>query len=185
MPDMSDLNNGQFVRFENGVTYIDIPKYRYDKSSNPFIQKGADREKPYGIARYLDIAMLHQFINADILICGVRSSDFGTLNRRELIERIRESGGLPVIDEDQDYDIEAMAFSPFVGYFTTLPFFDLYHTDPRYAEEIPHPTVDIWLVFDINAYEWVGEGQTNRIGRYKLSSDYDRLASLLAVAVIN
>lgn len=177
--------NEQFVRFQNGITYINIPEYQFDSSRNPFVEMGVNRERPYGIARYLDIALLHQFMHGDILICGVRSTDFGLFNREDLIRQVQESGGLPINDLGLDYDFEALEFSPFVASFSTLPFFDLYHKSSPHAEKRPHHPVDIWLIFDIKAYQQIGDGQAKGLYRYRLLPDYDRHASLLALAVIN
>lgn len=178
-------DNEQFVRFHDGVTYISIPEYRFDSSRNPFVEMGVNRERPYGIARYLDITLLHQFVIGDILICGVRSKDFELLNRKDLIRQIQESGGPPINDLSADYDFEALGFSPYISSFSTLPVFNLYHKNSPHAEKIPHYPIDIWMIFDINAYEQVSKGQVAGVNRYRLRPDYDRHSSLLSLAVIN
>ena len=144
-----------------GIIHIDIPAYRYDFADNPFVGMGPNRTKTYEISRYVDIVFLHRFMYQEIIVCGLQSHKFtNEIGRAAFIKRIRETGGLPDA------------------------FFRLYHTVmPRVAER-PHYPLDVWLIFDENAYQEV-DGSPDFRQAYRLRRGFDRRASLLGVAQIN
>lgn len=172
---------------EDGVLYIKLPVYRYDTSYNPFLGMGPRTIRLYSISRHLDVTFLHRFMHGDILVRGLRSGDYVPLHqRKKFIKHIKETGGLPVIQTGETgYDFEALRFAPYVASDTTMPVFEKYHKSDEHSGDRPHYPVDIWLVYDINAYEQVSVEMDNKAARYKIRQDYDLQSSLLALAVIN
>ena len=171
---------------QDGIIHIDIPAYRYDFATNPFVGLGNDRVKTYEISRYIDIVFLHRFMYQHIIVCGVQSCHFvDETGRAAFVRHIRETGGIPMNTTDvRPYDIVGELFAPYVQYHSTDAFFRLYHTMmPRVAER-PHYPIDIWLIFDAHAYRAVDGSDDFRQG-YRLRDGYDRRASLIGVAQIN
>lgn len=177
----------QLAEESDGIIYIPIPEYSYDTKGNPFLGMGPRTIRLYSIARYLDVTFLHRFMYGDILVCGVRSGEYVEPRRRgAFVEHIRDTGGLPIEAVDgRDFDFEALKFSPYVASDSTMALFELYHKSDAHAGDRPHYPVDTWLVYDSGSYESVGEGQIEKLARYRLCPAYDRSASLIAVAVIN
>lgn len=170
---------------DDGVIHLDIPAYRYSTSVNPFVGTGPTVVRTRQVSRHLDVVFLHRFMYHDILVVGVRSADFvKSSKRKDFVRHIRESGGLPIIGEDSGYDFLAHKFSPFVASDTTAPVFRLYHTEKPHALELPHHPLDVWLIFDVEAYEETG-GSGDFRQAYRLKNGYDRNSSLLGVAMIN
>lgn len=170
---------------DDGVIHLDIPAYRYDPSKNPFVGMGPHIVRTRQISRHLDVVFLHRFMYHDILVVGVRSADFVAPNKRkEFVRHIRETGGLPVVDEGQACDFLAQRFSPFVASDSTAPTFRLYHKEQPYSLQIPHQPIDVWMIFDMMAYEQV-DGSPDFREAYRLRDGYDRNSSLLGVAMVN
>lgn len=169
----------------DGIIHIDIPAYRYDFANNPFVGMGPNRTKTYEISRYVDIVFLHRFMYQEIIVCGLQSRKFtNEAGRAAFIKRIRETGGLPLNRDGSEPEVLGRAFVPYMPYHTTDAFFRLYHTVmPRVAER-PHYPLDVWLIFDENAYQEV-DGSPDFRQAYRLRRGFDRRASLLGVAQIN
>ena len=169
----------------DGIIHIDIPAYRYDFADNPFVGMGPNRTKTYESSRYVDIVFLHRFMYQEIIVCGLQSRKFtNEIGRAAFIKRIRETGGLPLNRDGSEPEVLGRAFVPYMSYHTTDAFFRLYHTVmPRVAER-PHYPLDVWLIFDENAYQEV-DGSPDFRQAYRLRQGFDRRASLLGVAQIN
>ena len=168
-----------------GIIHIDIPAYRYDFADNPFVGMGPNRTKTYEISRYVDIVFLHRFMYQEIIVCGLQSRKYtNETGRAAFIKRIRETGGLPLNQDGSEPEVLGRAFVPYMPYHTTDAFFRLYHTVmPRVAER-PHYPLDVWLIFDENAYQEI-DGSPDFRQAYRLRQGFDRRASLLGVAQIN
>lgn len=172
----------------DGIIHLDIPAYRYDFATNPFIGIGREVTKTYEISRYLDVVFLHRYVYQDILVYGIRSREFvDERGRAAFVKHVRDTGGLPIAayqNNDRVDAIDAMAFIPFMTYHTTAAMFRLYHTlEPRSLER-PHYPIDVWMIYDANAYEEISEGEDFRRS-YRLKDGFDRRSSLLGVAQIN
>ncbi|MFZ1801335.1 MAG: hypothetical protein WAW62_01745 [Candidatus Saccharimonas aalborgensis] len=170
----------------DGIIHLTIPAYSYDFSENPFVGLGRDRTKTYEISRYIDVVFLHRFMYQDIIVCGLQSRQFvDEGSRASFVKKMRETGGIPIdTREHRSFDILGMEFCPYVEYHSTDAFFKLYHTVmPRVADR-PHYPLDVWLIFDANAYQEV-EGASDFRRAFCLKSGYDRRASLLDIAQIN
>jgi len=172
---------------KDGILYVPIESYKYDTKYNPFLGMGPHTIRLYSISRYLDVTFLHRFMYGDILVQGLRSGDFVPIHSRaKFIENIKETGGLSIDAQGStDYDIEALQFSPYVASDSTMPVFELFHKSDKHSGDRPHLPVDVWLVYDKNAYKQVGERSTYNTSPYKLLDSYDRKSSLLAIAAIN
>ena len=181
------LDDDQLAEEKDGVLYVPIPVYDYDTKYNPFLGMGPNTIRLYSVARHLDVMFLHRFMYGNILVRGLRSGDYvKKYQRKKFIKHIQESGGLPVSQmSEQGYDFEALRFSPYAASDTTMPLFEWYHKSEQHAGDRPHHPVDIWIVYDINAYQQLSEESNGKVARYKLLPDYDRRSSLLAIAVIN
>lgn len=170
----------------DGIIHLAIPTYLYDFDTNPFVGMGPAVRRTYEISRYIDVVFLHRFMYQDILVCGLRSREYTDEQGRAMFVRhIRDTGGATIdLDDGADYDILAMQFAPYVASDTTAPWFALYHKqEPRSAER-PHWPIDVWLIYDADAYEKV-DGSTDFRGAYRLRLGYDRRASLIGIAQIN
>lgn len=172
---------------KDGVLYVAIPSYKYDTAYNPFLGMGPRTIRLYSVARHLDVMFLHRFMYGNILVRGLRSGDYvPKYKRAKFIENIKQTGGLPISESgSKGYDFKALRFAPYVSSDSTMPVFEDYHKGKRHAGDRPHFPVDIWLVYDINAYEQVSEEPKGKIAAYSLKDDYDRQSSLLAIAAIN
>lgn len=169
----------------DGVLHIDIPDYRYDTDTNPFLGHGPHATRIFQIARVIDVVLLHRFMFHDILVCGLRSADFAESHTRaNFVKRVSESGGgIVLADESSGYDIEAMRFAPYVASYSVGDWLERYHKQLPYRDERPHHPVDVWLIYDERAYERVS-GDSG-CAQYRLKAGYDRKSSLLTVAQIN
>lgn len=182
----------------DGVLHIDIPDYRYDPDTNPFVGVGPQVTRIFQVARVIDVVLLHRFMFHDILVCGLRSADYAQSHTRaNFVKRVRESGGGIVSaddillqeapgakrDEVGRFEFEAMRFAPYVSSYSVGSWLERYHKQPPYRDERPHQPVDVWLIYDEHAYERVS-GDSVR-GQYRLRDGFDRKSSLLAVAQIN
>lgn len=177
----------QLAEESDGILRISIPEYTYNIARNPFIGMGPRVIRLYSIARHLDVIFLHRFMYGDILVCGIRSGDYVEPRRRgKFVEHIRDTGGLPIEGVgDQDYDFEALRFSPYVASDSTMPLLELYHKSELHAGDRPHHPVDVWIVYDGTCYEACGAGAITQTARYRLRPGYARAASMLSIAQIN
>lgn len=172
----------------DGILRLTITDYNYSFEHNPFVGMGSNVKRVYQIARYLDVTFLHKFMYHDILVTAVSSYDYVKAYKRgEFVKRIKETGGSALqIDESKPYDFAALRFSPYVASDTTLPFFEQFHKTEPHASKRPHHPLDVWLVYDANAYqENATKNTTSSMRTYALKKDYDRPRSLLAIAQIN
>ncbi|MBP6038200.1 MAG: hypothetical protein KA604_02565 [Candidatus Saccharimonas sp.] len=171
----------------DGIIHLDIPAYRYDFATNPFVGTGPKVTKTYEISRYLDVVFLHRFMYQEILVVGIRSREFvGEAGRAEFVKHIRDTGGVPIIQQHQQpYDFLAMEFLPFMTYHTTAALFRLHHTLEPGVVERPHYPIDVWMIFDAHAYEEIETIDRDFRSPFRLRVGYDRRASLIGVAQIN
>jgi hypothetical protein len=170
----------------DGIIHLTIPAYAYDFATNPFVGMGPKVRRTYEISRHIDIVFLHRFMYQDILVCGIRSREHvDEIGRAAFVAHIHDTGGL-IIDGDatEGYDFLAMHFSPYVASDTTAPWFTRYHKQEPYSVEHPHWPIDVWMIYDADAYERI-EGPDDFRCTYRLRDGYDRRASLLGVAQIN
>ncbi len=170
----------------DGIIHLSIPAYVYDSATNPFVGVGPSVRRTYAVSRYLDVVFLHRFMYQDILVCGIRSGEVVPMTKRAaFVRHIRDTGGLAIDGaETAEYDILAMKFAPYVASDTTAAWMRLFHTTEPHAADRPHWPVDIWMIFDANAYEEVA-GATDFRRAFRLKPGFDRRASLLGVAQIN
>lgn len=175
------------VENQEGILHLAIPEYEYDVAINPFIGMGPDIKRTYSVSRYLDVVFLHRFVFQDILVCGLRSREFvSTEHRASFARHIRDTGGVRLDSEDQHkaYDFLAQKFAPYVTSDTTAAWFTLYHKQEPLSAQRPHYPLDIWVIYDANAYDEVpGLGDFRRA--YRLKSGYERRTSVLGIAQIN
>lgn len=170
---------------KDGVIHLTIPAYDYDFATNPFVGMGPHVVRTYEISRHLDVVFLHRFMYQNILVCGIRSREFvGEKGRAAFVRHAVQTGGVRVVaDEHVDYDFAAVLFAPFAQWHTTAAFFTLYHKQMPHVAERPHYPIDVWLIYDADAYREV-EAVDFRRG-YRLREGYDRRSTLLGVAQIN
>lgn len=176
----------QLSEDSDGIIHLDIPAYRYDFQTNPFVEMGPTVVKTYEIARYLDVVFLHRFMYQDILVCGVSSREFvGESGRAAWIKKLRDTGGLPLDTLHDTYDMMALEFAPFVSYHSILKWFDNYHKQPPYRDARPHYPIDVWMIFDAHAYEKIATPDVGFRDAWRLIPGIDRRASLIGLAQIN
>lgn len=170
----------------DGILYLKVPEYDYDFTGNPFIGMGPHVRRTYAISRYLDVVFLHRYMYHDILVCGIRSREcVDERGRAAFVRHIRDTGGAPInLDSPDGYDFLAMKFSPYVASDTTAAWFTRYHKQEPLSHERPHYPVDIWMIYDANAYDEVPVPADFRKA-YALKPGYDRAMSLLGIAQIN
>ncbi|QQS21571.1 hypothetical protein IPM09_03525 [Candidatus Saccharibacteria bacterium] len=169
----------------DGIIHLVIPEYNYDFSTNPFVGMGPATRRTYAISRYLDVVFLHRFMYQDILVCGVRSRDFvDEPERAAWVRHISQTGGIRLDESDTSYDILALKFAPYVASDTTAAWMLLYHKQEPHSTQRPHYPLDVWMIYDANAYKEIeGVGDFRRA--YTLREGYDRRASLIGIAQIN
>lgn len=170
----------------DGIIHLAISAYDYDFATNPFVGMGPDVRRTYQISRHVDIVFLHRFMYQDILVCGIRSREYvDEAGRAAFVAHIHDTGGV-ILDGDETtkYDLLAMHFSPYVASDTTAPWFMRYHKQEPYSIERPQWPIDVWMIYDADAYERV-DGPDDFRRTYRLREGYDRRASLLGVAQIN
>lgn len=183
--DGNSLDADELAETKDGIIYIAIPAYDYDFSTNPFVGMAPHMTYTYEVSRHLDVTFLHRFMYQDIVVCGLRSREFVPEQKRAaFIKHIRQTGGVPqVADSDVPYEFAGVKFSPYVEYHTTAAFFARYHKQPPLSEERPHYPLDVWMIFDANAYEEVAPVDFRR--GYRLRPGYERRSALLGLAQIN
>lgn len=182
--DLAKLRD-QLSEDSDGIIHIDIPAYKYNIEKNPFVGMDSRRVKTYEISRYIDVVFLHRFMYQDIIVCGLQSRAFVDDEKRaNFVKHIRETGGISVDDEERTYDILGREFRPYMPFHTTDAFFRLYHTTPPLSEVTPHFPLDVWLIFDANAYTEC-DGSVDFRQAFLLKSGFSRRASLLGIAQIN
>ncbi len=170
----------------DGIIHLSIPAYVYDFMTNPFLGMGPTVRRTYEISRHIDVVFLHRFMYHDILVCGIRSREHtDERGRAAFVKHIRDTGGMILDGDEADmYDFLAMRFSPYVASDTTAAWFTRYHKQEPYSRERPQWPIDVWMIYDADAYEPVG-GNGDFRRAYRLRSGYDRRASLLGIAQIN
>lgn len=171
----------QLAEESDGIIRLSIPAYEYDTAYNPFLATGPKAIRIYSISRHVDLVFLHRFMFANILVSPMRSGMYVSPDKRaKFAQYLRDTGGLPIeVQSTKDYDFTALRFEPYVRSDTTMTVFEYYHKSDAHAGDRPHYPLDIWAVYDLAAYNELGKG------KFRLKPDYDRKASLLAVAVIN
>ena len=168
-----------------GIIHLEIPAYRYDFTLNPFVGMGPDIIRTYQISRHLDVVFLHRFMFHDILVAGFRSRDYvEETGRAAFVKHIRDTGGIVLQADNTQYDFLAIRFAPYVASDTTAAFFTLYHKQEPHSAERPHYPIDVWAIYDAQAYDEVDASYDFRRA-YRLKDGYDRRASLLGIAQIN
>lgn len=188
-------SDGQLARLRDtlsedvdGIIHLTIPAYSYDVMTNPFVGMGPEVRRTYEISRHIDVVFLHRFMYQNILVCGVRSREYvDEGDRSAFVKHIRDTGG-GVLDDgnvSRDYDILAMRFSPYVASDTTAAWFMLYHKLSPHSLDRPQWPIDVWMIYDANAYDRVSVRDSDFREGYRLRHGYDRRASLLGVAQIN
>lgn len=170
----------------DGIIHLAIPAYDYDFTTNPFIGMGPNVRRTYEVSRHIDVVFLHRFMYQGILVCGIRSREYvDEGGRTAFVKHIRDTGGV-ILDADgrRGYDMRAMNFSPYVASDTTAAWFTLYHKQEPHSGERPQWPIDVWVIYDADAYELTGESIDFRRS-YRLRSGFDRRASVLGIAQIN
>jgi len=170
----------------DGIIHLVIPAYDYDFTTNPFIGMGPGVRRTYEVSRHIDVVFLHRFMYQSILVCGIRSREYVNENGRgAFVKHIRDTGGVVIdTDDSRGYDVLAMNFAPYVASDTTAAWFTLYHKQEPLSAERPQWPIDVWMIYDADAYEQVGESIDFRRA-YRLRDGFDRRASLLGIAQIN
>lgn len=168
----------------DGIIHLDIPEYRYDFGTNPFVGTDAQRRRTYAISRYLDVVFMHRFMYQNVIVCGLQSRKFvDESHRGSFVKQIRERGGIP-IEPGVPYDILGQPFTPLMTSSTVTAMFYLYHKQTPRSEERPQYPLDIWLVYDMSSYQST-DGSPDFRQAYTLHPGADRQTSLLGLAQIN
>lgn len=169
-----------------GILHLTIPEYDYNFATNPFIGMGPRVRRTYAISRYLDVVFLHRYMFQDILVCGLRSRAFvDERGRPAFVKHLRDTGGIPIsLTTADSYDFLALKCAPYVPSDTTAAWFALYHKQEPLSLESPHYPVDVWVIYDANAYQEVPNVGDFRKA-YRLKPGYNRQTSVLGIAQIN
>jgi len=130
------------------VIFVDIPVYHFDPSSNPFAWDTTDRKQTDDIVVTIDRALRQSFAMDHTLIRGVQSGHH-KLDRQKLLEAILENGSDTYNELSEARDMYAKQFS----YEMLRSIIDGFHVFKPKCKERPQYPVDIWMVFDKNAFD--------------------------------
>lgn len=130
------------------VAHVDIPEYRFDTSVNPFAYNTKDAQSVGNIAEAIDIALESNFSVNNIIIRGVQSGNHD-IARKQLIESILQNGSDLYRSPDKSLEIHAKEYSQGI----VLDIMGGFHVWKPKCEERPQYPVDIWMIFDKEAFD--------------------------------
>ena len=131
------------------VIPILIPEYIYDISSSPFAH---DLQLPRSIeplADAISTAVQGSFAMNNVLVRGIQSGKHHEISRAGLIDSIIQNGS---DIHKNTYDMTEI-FAADYGNNTISSILGGFHVWKPKCREMPHYPVDVWMVFDKNAFD--------------------------------
>lgn len=128
---------------------ITVTEYAFPSNANPFAFDAQPKKPISEIAEAIN-DNVEKIVKGDTLIRGIQSGKYD-LNRDDLIDRIARSGSDAYSEIDNGREI--LFAAPYSGKQTLDTILSGFHEFKPKCEERPQYPVDIWMVFDQNAFE--------------------------------
>jgi hypothetical protein len=130
------------------IVTIKIPEYTFDQLHNPYSFHLSTPKKLDSIAQKLELAITNSNSDKPLLIRGVQSGRHNA-HRGELINTIKQKG--TDIHKSDTGKVEIFA-APFESGII-MRILEGFHKYKPKNEERPQYPVDIWIVYDLDAFE--------------------------------
>ena len=130
------------------IVAIRLPEYIFDTSSNPYFFDEVKPKSVVPIAEKIEKAIRDNFDVDNILIRGVQSGLHSPMAREAFIDAIIKNGNDTYIGSDATIVYGA----PFNrGVISKI--LEGFHVYKPKGEDCPQHPVDVWMIFDQNAYD--------------------------------
>lgn len=176
------------IRLDGAISKISVvycPNYR-SHTSNPYrYDADPDSAQLQRIASAIDAEIMRRFSGQNILIRALQSAHFN-YTQAQLTQYVISHGGDYTLNDvrDPSYDFHAAKFEKFNGQ-SVLGILEGFHKFKPKCDELPLKPLDVWMIFDADAYDEVSylhpRHNTVAKDRYKLKPHVDPYASLLGV----
>lgn len=163
------------------VARVQLDGYSFDSSTNPFAWDEKNQQSLDGIASDIDTYLQSLFSMENTLVRGVQSGNHD-IDRDELINQIMKDGSDSYGNNDA-HEIYAATYTD-TAVNTILSGFHVFK--PK-CEERPQHRVDIWLVFDNDAFnniEYI-HSRHNTVAKDKWQLKYPAHNGLKGILVIS
>lgn len=144
---ISENDSAPSVKLSVPIISVTIPEYIYDPASNPFAYNHINPSSVDSIAKKIDTAIQDSLLTKDTLVRGLQSGKHTRVDRIQLVSLIAKNGR----DHPED-EVHSAEYTPGS---TILSILNGFHAWKPKCEEIPHYPVDIWMIFDRNAFDTI------------------------------
>ena len=131
------------------IIKLKIPEYVFVGNHNPYAFDSVDRKSILPISKQIEKAIVSNFDTSNVLVRGIQSGYY-KLTKQQLIDKIIEDGQ-DVYDSDNDV-VGVIHAAPFENDVVDKIMTGFHVYKPK-CEESPQFPVDVWMVFDKEAYE--------------------------------
>lgn len=162
---------------------ITISDYHFDKENNPY-SFDAEKHKSIDNVAYKIESLIKKAIgDKQVLVRGIQSEKFNSLSRDELIESFKTNKLDVFLNNSNEHTIYAVPFEKGI----IKKILEGFHTYKPKCDECPQYCVDIWMVFDFNAFENITymHPRHNVIAQDKWKLKQDHNNSLEMVLLVN
>lgn len=163
------------------VKHIEIPEYVFDTDLNPFAWDSKNQQPINLIAQAINEALKQNFSMNGAIVRGIQSGHH-ELNRDELVGLIINNGS----DSYKDTATREIFAKEFTDG-TLEAILSGFHVFKPKSEERPQYPVDVWIIFDQNAFENIEylHPRHNTIARDKWRLKDSRNNGLQGVLTVN
>ncbi len=167
------------------IKKLDIDKYRFSPDTNTFAFDANSRLSIDDIAADISNLIDSSFQGSQILIRGIQSEKHSEkFNRDDLIEFIQQHGSDNYEKINGDDIIFAAKYKGIESIKDILSGFHVYK--PK-CDEIPQYPIDVWMIFDLNAFENISyiHPRHNVVAADKWKRKTSDQSGLLGLLIIN